>query len=107
MDNLFTDYEVLSGYTDKLLAAKYPGQDQSTLQAIKNQTIIELDRKIVHDVFAKLPVSQLNNIKARMKQGEEIDFATEFVKVPGLSLEDTMTDTIKAYTESFLGGQNA
>lgn len=107
MGNLFTDYEVLSGYVDKLIAAKYPDRDKSTLQDLKNKTIIELDHQIVHDVFAKLPLSQVEDIKARMGRGEEIDFTAEFSKAENLKLEDTMTETIKKYTEEFLGGQNA
>ena len=55
MENLFTDYEVLSGYMDKLLAMRYPGRDIATLQDIKNQNIIALDRRIVKDVFFASP----------------------------------------------------
>ncbi len=107
MGNLFTDYEVLSGYVDKLLATKYPGQVKAALQDIKSKAIIELDRQIVHDVFAKLPAEQIDDIKARMEKGEEIDFTAEFTKAQNLNLENIMTDTIKKYSEDFLGGQNA
>lgn len=99
--NLFTDYEVLSGFVDKLIAVKYPDYDPASLQEYKNQLITALDRRIVQDVLMRLPDEQVKSIHDRFEK-EGIDFASEFQSA-GLDLESIMADSITAFGKEVLG----
>ena len=106
MENIFTDYEMLGGYIDKMLEEKYHGKIPATVpQDLRDKSIRELDARIVRNALAALPPATVGDVKAKYTAGEFVDFEKIFGD-SGIDLPSIIKNTIETYSKEFIGGEN-
>lgn len=109
MDDYLIDRETLSQFVDELIKQKSPSvSNPEELSSLKEQSIKELDDQVGLAIFGSLTEEQAAELDQLLDNddGDPKPYQDFFVKI-GLDVEKIITDTMKAYAENFLGGQNA
>ncbi len=108
MDNYLIERDTLAKVVDSLLATKYPNQPESELSKVREENLKKLDDRISSAIFGKLNDEALDEINSMLDRKENDPTAFRiFFKNAGVDLEQTITDTVKSFSQEFLGGQNA
>lgn len=109
MDNYLIDRETLGRFVDELIKKKaLTVHTTEELDALREQSIRALDDKISLAIFGNLTPGQheeLNQLLDRPDTSES-EFQ-QFFERNNLNIEGTITDTVRAFSREFLGGQNA
>lgn len=108
MENYFTDYETLSKVVDQLISQKFPGQPQEQLESLREKSIQELDDQIGTAVISSLTKGQLDEFNALLDREEEDPTVFRgFFENNGIDVSAIITETAQAFSNNFLGGENA
>ena len=108
MDNYLIDRETLGQFVDELMKKKpLPANTPEELNTLREESIKTLDDQIGTAIFGSLTKSQLAEFNQILDQGEESpEVFQKFFQDANLDLRKTISDTMTAFGQQFLGGQN-
>lgn len=108
MDNYLIDQETLGKFVDELFKKKpMPTSNAEELNYLRTREIAKLDDRISDAIFGSLNDAELDEINQMFDRDEESpDVFRNFFKNAGVDVEQTITKTMEAYANEYLGGQN-
>lgn len=109
MDDYLIDRETLGKFVDELIKKKALAVDTTEeLNLLREKAIKDLDDRISNGIFEKLNDDQLVEINRMLDDdaNSEEDFR-QFFERADVDVENVITDTMRKFSEEFLGGENA
>lgn len=109
MDDYLIDRETLGKFVDELIKKKALAVDTTEeLNLLREKAIKDLDDRISNGIFEKLNNDQLVEINRMLDDdaNSEEDFR-QFFERADVDVENVITDTMRKFSEEFLGGENA
>lgn len=109
MDNYLIDRETLTKFVDELIKKRtLPADNAEELNELREQMIASLDKKIGIAIFSHLTEEQNTELNELLDRDDtSAETYKEFFDKIGLKVDQIIADTYKAFSEEFLGGQNA
>lgn len=107
MDDYLIDRQTLGQFVDALIKKKaLPVDNPEELESVREDAMKSLDDKISLAVFGRLSEEQNTEFNQMLDRNASEDEYESFFNRIGLNVEETITNTMKAFAEGFLGGQN-
>ena len=107
MDDYLIDRQTLGQFVDALIKKKaLPVDNPEELESVREDAMKSLDDKISLAVFGRLSEEQNIEFNQMLDRNASEDEYESFFNRIGLNVEETITNTMKAFAEGFLGGQN-
>lgn len=108
MNDYLIDREVLEKFVDELIGKKtLPVDNIEELNNLREKSVKELDDKIGMAIFGEFTQAQNEEFNQLLDQNNENpDTYREFFAKHNINIEKITLDTMEAFAQEFLGGQN-